>query len=261
MPEGLEAEIWRRAAKPIVGRRIRALWCDERVAPEGLAATLGNARIVSVDRVGKVVRIVTDAGVLGLHLGMTGRIEIDGVAPIERLEYSSGADRAEWDRLRVMTIPAMTAHALELPAVRMNDPRRLGRLSLDEQLELGPDMLTLSSAELRLALTRRTASIKAVLLDQTAVAGIGNLCADEVLFWAGVAPGRPADELTADDITGIARACRTQLVAMLRAGGSTHGVLSPEVRAGPAACPRDGAPLQRSKIGGRTAVWCPTHQR
>lgn len=261
MPEGLEAEIWRRAAQPIVGRQIRTLWCDERVAPEGLATTLNDARIVAVDRVGKIVRIVTDQGVLGVHLGMTGRIEVDGVAPIERLEYSSGADRPEWDRLRVTTSPATIVDGEEVPAFRMNDPRRLGRLSLDESLELGPDALTLSSADLRAALVGRTAAIKSVLLDQTAVAGLGNLCADEVLFWAGVAPSRRADEVSGRDVTAIARACRMRLPSMLDAGGSTHGALSPEVRATPEPCPRDGAPLQRSKIGGRTAVWCPTHQR
>ncbi|MGB3735867.1 MAG: DNA-formamidopyrimidine glycosylase family protein [Ilumatobacter sp.] len=261
MPEGLEAEIWRRAAQPIVGRSIRHVWCDERVAPDGLVDTLNDARILAVDRTGKVVQIVTDAGVLGLHLGMTGRIEIDGTAPIERLEYASGADRPEWDRLRLTTLPAATVDGSGAPAVRMNDPRRLGRLSLDEHLELGPDLLTLSAAELGGALGRRTVAIKSLLLDQAAVAGLGNLCADEVLFWAGVAPGRSADELGEKEIVAIARACRTRLSKMLEAGGSTHGALSPQVRAGPAVCPRDGAPLQRSTIGARTAVWCPAHQR
>jgi formamidopyrimidine-DNA glycosylase len=261
MPEGLEAEIWRRAAQSIVGRRIREVWCDERVTPEGLASMLTGARIVQVDRIGKVLQIVTDAGVLGVHLGMTGRIEVDGVAPIGRLEYASGADRRAWDRLRLMTTPSVTVDAREAPAVRMNDPRRLGRLSLDEPLSLGPDLLTLSSAQLSAALARRSAAIKSVLLDQAVVAGLGNLCADEVLFWAGVAPNRRADALAVEDIDGIARACRTRLPVMLESGGSTHGVLSPAVRAGPAACPQDGAPLERSTIGGRTAVWCPVHQR
>lgn len=261
MPEGLEAEIWRRAAQPIVGRSIGQVWCDERVSPHGLATMLSGARIVEVDRIGKVVRIVSEAGVLGLHLGMTGRLEIDGVAPIERLEYASGADRPEWDRLRLRTVPAARIGAVEVPAVRMNDPRRLGRLSFDEPLELGPDMLTLSATELRAALSRRTAAIKTVLLDQRVVAGLGNLCADEVLFWAGVAPANRADEITPGEVAAIARACRTRLPVMLDSGGSTHGVLSPDVRAGPAPCPRDGAPLQRSTIGARTAVWCPAHQR
>lgn len=261
MPEGLEAEIWRRAAQPIVGRTIADVWCDERVAPEGLAAALEDARIVGVDRIGKIVRIITEAGVLGLHLGMTGRLEIDGAAPIERLEYASGADRAEWDRLRLTTVPGAVSGGAVVPAVRMNDPRRLGRLSLDETIDLGPDLLTLTAVELRAALVRRTAAIKTVLLDQSAVAGLGNLCADEVLFWADVGPSRRADELSAAEVTAIARACRTRLPRMLEAGGSTCGALSPDVRAAPGACPRDGTPLRRTVIGARTAVWCPTHQR
>lgn len=261
MPEGLEAEIWRRAAAPIVGRRIRDVWCDERVAPDGLAATLRGARIEGVDRVGKVVRIITDRGTLGLHLGMTGRLEFDGDAPIARLAYSSGADRPEWDRLRLATSPTGTGGVLDAVAVRMNDPRRLGRLSLDEPLDLGPDLLSLTSVELRRSLVGRRAAIKSTLLDQRVVAGLGNLCADEVLFWAGVAPARTADDLISAEIASIARACRQRLAKMLAAGGSTHGVLSPDMRAAPGRCPRDGARLERATIAGRTAVWCPSHQR
>lgn len=261
MPEGLEAEIWRRAATVLVGRRIADVWCDDRVAPGGLADTIRGARIEDVDRIGKVVRIVTDCGALGLHFGMTGRIEVDGVAPIARLEYASGADRPEWDRLRVTTTPAGTLDGIDVPALRMNDPRRLGRLSLDESITLGPDSLTLTAAELRTALGRRTAPIKTLLLDQSVVAGLGNLCADEVLFSASVAPSRRADELGRGEVTAIAHACRTRLAVMLAAGGSTHGVLSPALRAGPGVCPRDGVPLGRTTIGGRTAVWCPDHQR
>lgn len=261
MPEGLEAEIWRRAAAPIVGRRIDDVWCDERVAPDGLATTLRGALIEGVERNGKVVRIITDHGTLGLHLGMTGRLEFDGHAPIARLAYSSRADRAEWDRLRLATTPTIAADGAAVPAVRMNDPRRLGRLSLDEPLDLGPDLLSLTTAELRRGLVGRSATIKSTLLDQRVVAGLGNLCVDEVLFWAGVAPTRAADDLASDEIASIARACRQRLVLMLAAGGSTCGVLSPDMRAGPGRCPRDGAHLERSTIGGRTAVWCPGHQR
>lgn len=261
MPEGLEAEIWRRATTVLVGRRIADVWCDDRVTPDGLADTIRGARIDGVDRIGKVVRIVTDGGVLGLHFGMTGRLEVDGVAPIERLEYASGADRPEWDRLRMTTTPSRTLGDSDAPALRMNDPRRLGRLSLDESITLGPDALTLTSTELRMALGGRTAVVKALLLDQSVVAGLGNLCADEVLFWAAVAPVRRTDGLAREEVTAIARACRTRLAMMLAAGGSTHGVLTPALRAGPGVCPRDGVPLQRTTIGGRTAVWCPAHQR
>ncbi len=258
MPEGLEAEIWRRSAQALVGRSIVDLWHDERVAPPDLAERLVGTDVRAVRRRGKVLVVDTDGPSLGLHLGMTGRLEVDGVAPIERLEYASGADRPEWDRLRLWTQPAGSA----TPALRMNDPRRLGRLSLDPDLsKLGADLLTLTGQDLATGLVRRTTAIKSALLDQSVVAGLGNLCADEVLFHAGVAPARSADSLTPAEIGAIAHAGRTRLPLMLDAGGSTRGVLSPQLRAAVGSCPLDGHALERSRIHGRTAVWCPEHQR
>jgi formamidopyrimidine-DNA glycosylase len=258
MPEGLEAEIWRRAARPLVGRTVESVWCDERVTPDGFADALLGTVIRSLRRRGKVLLVDTDGPSLGLHFGMTGRLEVDGRSPIERLEYASGADRPEWDRLRLDTEPPGTGR----PALRMNDPRRLGRLSLDPDLSrLGPDLLSVTPAELTGRLRRRRSAIKTALLDQRIVAGLGNLCADEVLFWAGVAPRRPADSLTVDEIEAICDACRHRLPEMLAAGGSTHGELSPDVRAAVGACPLDGGQLHRAVINGRTAVWCGVHQQ
>ena len=148
------------------------------------------------------------------------------------------------------------------PALRMNDPRRLGRISLDPDLShLGPDLLSVTAAQLGERLARRRIAVKTALLDQRVVAGLGNLCADEVLFWAGVAPARPADALAARDLDAISQACRERLGAMLAAGGSTHGELSPDVRTAHGVCPLDGGQLRRTSINGRTAVWCETHQR
>lgn len=271
MPEGLEAEIWRRSAGVLVGRSIAELWCDPRVAPEGLADLLVGRSIEAVRRRGKILVVDTDGPSLGLHFGMTGRLEVDGGAPIERLEYSSSADRVEWDRLRLWTTPAesnrrrprsqASSSDASAPALRLNDPRRLGRLSLDPDVDaLGHDLLTLTADQLRHGLGSRRLAVKGALLDQRVVAGLGNLCADEVLFHAGVAPSRPVDSLSEDEIEAISSACRRQLPQMLAAGGSTTGELSPEIRAAPGVCPNDGASLRRDTIGGRTAVWCPTHQ-
>lgn len=262
MPEGLEAEIWTRAAQTLVGRVIGRVWSDPRVAPSELSAELGGAEIEAVRRVGKVVVVDTDGPSLGLHFGMTGRLEIDGHAPIARLEYASAQDRPEWDRLRLWTVGVQRATAHAVPALRMNDPRRLGRVSLDPDLSgLGAAMLTLTSDELGFGLGRRRAAIKTALLDQSVVAGLGNLCADEILFHAGVAPQRPADSLVQGELDAISEQCRHRLPMMLAAGGSTHGDLSPEVRAAVGACPLDGEPLGRTSIDGRTAIWCPAHQR
>ena len=103
-------------------------------------------------------------------------------------------------------------------------------------------------------------SIKAVLLDQRAIAGLGNMLVDEVLWWSGLDPHRPAASLTVDEMTALQAAIRRRLPVMLRRGGSHTGTLSPTVRNGEAWCERDGTPLRRETVGGRTTVWCPLHQ-
>lgn len=254
MPEGLEAEIWRSALESIVGRTVTDTWVDERVAPPGFVDAVVGTRILGVRRAGKVV--VLDGPDIGLHFGMTGRIVVDGSAPIDRLEYSSGRDEPEWDRLRLF------ADGRPVPAVRFNDPRRLGRLSIDPDLSgLGVDFAAVTPTRLAAAIGRRHAPVKSVLLDQHAVAGLGNMCADEVLWWAGIDPHRPASSLGDAEIGALAGAVRRRLPIMLRRGGSHRGTLSPSVRAACPPCPRDGGPLRRDAIGGRTAVWCSAHQR
>jgi formamidopyrimidine-DNA glycosylase len=254
MPEGLEAEIWRSALERIVGRTVTDAWVDERVAPTDFADAVVGASITGVRRIGKVV--VLDGPDIGLHFGMTGRIVVDGDAPIERLQYASGRDEPEWDRLRLVT------DHRPVPALRFNDPRRLGRVSLDPDLSgLGVDFTAVTPRRLTAAIGRRDAPVKSVLLDQHAVAGLGNMCADEVLWWAGIDPRRPASSLDDQEIDALTRAIRRRLPVMLRRGGSHRGTLSPEVRAACPPCARDGTPLRRDRIGGRTAVWCSGHQR
>jgi formamidopyrimidine-DNA glycosylase len=255
VPEGLEAEIWRSAIEATIGRTIEQAWVDERVAAEGFTHAVTGATIVGVRRAGKIVLVDTDGPTIGLHFGMTGRVVIDGVAPIARLQYASGRDDPQWDRLRVFT-------GGDVPAIRFNDPRRLGRLSLDPDISaLGVDFTSVTPARLGRALAGRTPAIKTVLLDQRVVAGLGNLCVDEVLWWAGIAPWRPADRLDGADVGRLAHAIRRRLPIMARRGGSHRGTLTPAVRVACPPCERDGEPLRRDTIGGRTAVWCPLHQR
>ncbi len=258
MPEGLEAEIWRRSMQPIVGRRIERVEADERTVPDGFADAVVGERITEVGRAGKVVLVYTSGPTIGLHLGMTGRIVVDGAAPIEQLEYASAADRREWDRLLVRTSGSRD------PAIRMNDPRRLGRTSLDADLRhLGTDLLAPDRHELEVSLARRRTALKAALMNQTVVAGLGNLCTDEVLFVAGLAPDRAANSLGGVDLDELVSAMRRALPAMLDRGGSTEGTIDPDRRRQLGACPRSGCggELRRSTVGGRTTVWCPTHQR
>jgi formamidopyrimidine-DNA glycosylase len=256
VPEGLEAEMWRTAVEQTVGRTIGAAWLDVRVGPADFVDAVVGSTIVSSRRVGKVVLIDTDGPTIGLHFGMTGRLVVDDAAPIEKLQYSSGRDDPDWDRLLLFT------GSSGIPAIRFNDPRRLGHVSLDADMSgLGVDMHRVTPKRLRVALEGRRTPIKSALLDQTVVAGLGNMLADEVLWWAGIAPHRPAGSLDTGEQEGLAMAIRQRLPIMLRHGGSHTGVLSPAVRAACPPCPRDGGGLRRERIGGRTAVWCPNHQQ
>lgn len=270
MPEGLEAEIYRGHAERALRREIRRVEVDpaQPMAVE-LARTLPGLRFTAARRHGKLVLLDTsgdttgadDSGpTLGLHFGMTGRLIVDGGAAIEHLEYASGRDDPAWDRLVIELAPA---RGRRRPGVlRVNDPRRWARFDLDpDESRLGPDFLTVGRAELAERLRGRRAALKAILLDQSVVAGFGNLCVDEILWQAGLAPTRPAGALADEELEGFHAAMREHLPAMLERGGSHRGTISPEVRAALPPCRRDGAPLVRATVGGRTTVWCPTHQR
>ena len=257
MPEGLEAEIWRTAIEDTVGRRIVDAWVDERVAAPDFVRAVVGVRVTDVRRAGKVVVIDTTGPSIGLHFGMTGRIVVDGRSAIGRLEYASNRDDATWDRLLVWT----DRRRIRVPAIRMNDPRRFGRVSLDPDLDhLGVDIFAVSKSLLAPRLARRRTPVKAALLDQTVVAGLGNLCADEVLWWAGIDPRRAADSLRPDEVAALTSAIRRRLPIMLRRGGSTTGTIDPETRRSLGLCPRDGGQLIRDVVGSRTTVWCGRHQ-
>lgn len=257
MPEGLEAEIWRRACEPLVGRTITEAIVDQRVTADGFVATVVGATIETVRRRGKIVLVDTDRATIGLHFGMTGRLIVDGVAPIEQLAYASGRDDPTWDRLVIFTAPSGET----VPALRFNDPRRLGHVSLDPELDhLGVDFAEVTPKRLAGAFDGRRGALKSVLLDQHVVSGLGNLCADEVLWWAQLDPRRSVDSLSTAEIERLAVAIRRRLPIMLARGGSTSGVLNPLARATCPPCERDGTPLERVTIGGRTTVWCRGHQ-
>lgn len=258
VPEGLEAELYRRAACRAIGRPIASVFVDERqeMANEIPNAIVG-ASIVATRRIGKLLLLDLDdrarAAVLGVHFGMTGRLVVDDDAAITRLEYSSGRDDPAWDRF-VVTFD-------DGGVLRVNDPRRWARYVLDPSEDrLGPDFLTIEPGQLIAALARRTIALKAALLDQSVVAGYGNMCVDEVLWQAGLSPLTSARDVPASAIDRLVATGREHLPAMLVRGGSHRGVIDPAVRADLPPCPLDGSSLRRDQVGGRTTVWCPAHQ-
>ena len=97
-------------------------------------------------------------------------------------------------------------------------------------------------------------------MDQARLAGVGNLIADEVLWRAGLDPRRPAGSLSSAETRRLHRHLHAVVDDLLERGGSHMGDLL-EARLPGGVCPRDGAPLARGQVSGRTTWWCPRHQR
>lgn len=265
MPELPEVESIRRTLRGLVeGRRVRRVEVARRDVVTGAAtpaAMLCGQSIAEIRRHGKHLAIIGDrGGAIDVHLGMSGSL----IA-----EWGQGVGRAD-HRHVVWTLEGVT--------LAFRDPRRFGGLwtfpSLDRLLgerwaRLGPDALDIDAAGLagRLGTSRR--AIKAGLLDQAAVAGLGNIYADEALHSAAVHPRRPCTSLRAADWERLSQEVRRVLLGSIEAGGSTirdyrsgdgaeggfqarHAVYG---RAG-APCSTCGRALRSGVVGGRTTVWC-----
>ncbi|MDP9331855.1 MAG: formamidopyrimidine-DNA glycosylase [Actinomycetota bacterium] len=214
-------------------------------------ALVGNAFTAARRRGKQIVLDTRDPDVrVGVHLGMSGRVLVDDEEAGDPLVYASNRRTPRWHRFGVRFADGGD--------FMLRDPRRLGAVELDpDESRLGPDALTLSFAELDGALDRRTAPIKAVLMNQHRVAGLGNLLTDEVLWRAGIDPARAASAVETDQRRVLHKAIRTTLRTLDRRGGSHTGDM-PRTLDRP--CPRDGSILRRDKVGGRTTYWCPLHQ-
>lgn len=259
MPEMIEVELYRRVADRVVGRRIREVyapdeWFLKNVDPATITKALRKRTVTGTRRIGKLLLVDTDGPTVGMRFGMTGRMVVDGTGPIEELEYGSRRDLPEWDRFGLHFDGARAGH------LRINDPRRLGGVILEPDVSaLGPDALSATLRELRVVLRGSEAPLKARLLDQSRLAGLGNLLVDETLYRAGIDPARTAGSLDDATVARLHRQIRATVGDLLAKGGSHLGRLqAARVRGG--LCPKDGTPLLRRTVGGRTTYSCPRHQ-
>ena len=255
VPELLEVEIYRRQGEVLVGQRIaRLVVQDPAYWRSDLPPAIFEGAVVErVRRIGKLMVIDTDVARLGVRFGMTGRLLVDGVASIDRLEYASATDRPEWHRVAVHT-----TSGLEMV---VTDPRRLGWVEPDpDENRLGVDAASVTLADLRRVLDDGRGPLKARLMDQHRLAGLGNLLTDEILWRSGLDPTRAAGGLDPAASRRLHRHLHRVLVDLGERGGSHTGDLQAH-RVPGGRCPRDGEPLRRSTIGGRTTWWCPHHQR
>jgi formamidopyrimidine-DNA glycosylase len=260
VPEILEVEAYRALADRVVGRRIAAVDApDAWYLKGGVDAAAVTEAVVGhtverTRRVGKLLLLdLHGAPTLGLRFGMTGRLVVDGVAGVEELEYGSVRDEPAWERFRL--------HFDDSGSLVMADARRLGGVLLDpDESQLGFDALGLTTPQLvHVVRSGGAAPLKARLMDQSRVAGLGNLLTDEVLWRAGLDPARPAKSLDDAEIRRLQATIVETLPALGARGGSHTGDLQvARVRGG--TCPRDGAPLERRTVAGRTTYSCPVHQ-
>jgi len=262
VPELAEVESYRRLAERVaLGRIIAAVdapdgwYLKGGLTEEAIRSALTGRTFTAAQRIGKLLLLPTSNGgpVLGLRFGMTGRLIVDGIVGVEELWYASNRDEMRWERFGVGFVDG--------GRLIMRDPRRLGGVELDpSEGRLGPDALRLGLGQLRRALDESRAPLKARLLDQKHVAGVGNLAADEVLWRAGLSPVRPAASLTEAELRRLHRHLRKTLEDFLLKGGSHTGELMRERRPG-GVCPKDGSTLRRETVGTRTTWWCPQHQQ
>lgn len=221
-----------------------------------ISDALTGATLTAACRRGKAMWCETDRGVvLGLHLGMAGRIvvgEPDGSSAEGGDPKRDATFNPVWDRFRL--------EFADGGFLALRDKRRLGRAVLDPDLSgVGPDAAEISRAEFRERVGRGDAPLKARLMDQSVLAGVGNLLADELLWQAELSPVRAAGGLSEEELDHLRRAMRAATRRAMRLGGVHTGVFIPAREKG-GACPRCGTTLRREPVGGRTTYWCPAEQ-
>jgi formamidopyrimidine-DNA glycosylase len=223
-----------------------------------LAPALVSRSITSIHRRAKrIVFTLSDANHFYIHLGMTGRLSVeDPAAPLlPHTHFTMDTDAGQ---------------------MRFRDPRRFGGIwwmGRDSTDDMGPEPLGLRTATLAKQLARTTRAIKNALLDQTVIAGLGNIYVDESLFAAGIHPLSPADRLTTDQIANLNRAIKKVLNKALHHRGSTlrdyfdtngnpggfqklHAVYDREELP----CRKCRMPIERFVLGGRSTHFCPRCQ-
>jgi formamidopyrimidine-DNA glycosylase len=234
-------------------------WVCRPHPPGQIRTALLGHQLTAAHRRGKTMWCDTSgsAPTLGIHLGMSGKIVVAdaGGAEIDGGDYWEGrrvAGDYRWSRFSVTFADG--------GRLMLVDPRRLGRIVLDPPVDrLGPDAASITSPQFHAALSHGTVPVKGRLLDQHAVAGIGNLLADDILWRARIHPARPVDELTKPERTRILRALRHSVTAALRDGG-VHTLPLIQHRHPGATCPRDRTPMARTTVATRTTWYCPTDQ-
>jgi formamidopyrimidine-DNA glycosylase len=195
---------------------------------------------------------------LGIHLGMGGRI----IVTSGNGQVSEGGDpwrrdaqprKTEWDRF--------TLRFADGGSLVLFDKRRLGRVRLNPDIDaLGPDAAVVTPEEFRRLIAKGSIAVKARLLDQSRIAGVGNLLADEILWQARVHPATRTDRLRRQDADRLYQVLKTVIDSATAKGGAHAGDVIAARRPG-GTCPRCGAEMVHGTVGGRSTWWCSREQK
>ncbi len=291
MPELPEVEVTRRRIAPVlVGRELRSVQTTPDsyffiTKPAELKRRLGGVKVDDLRREGKyLIAEIGSGDRLLLHLGMTGQLFAAGVSSLRLLSATARASLAPEDQ--VAFEPDRHTHlqlqfADDGPDVLFRDVRKFGKVQLlgpDEQSDrldkLGTDALEITGDEIFRASRKRKIAIKALLLDQAVVAGSGNIYADEVLFLAGVRPGRAAGRVTRAECNKMAAGFHQVMTRSIETGGSSiSDYIAPDGSDGSyqderrvysrtgEPCLSCGEAIRRKVIGQRSSHYCPACQK
>ncbi len=238
-------------------------WVCRPHAPGQIRDALLGRRLTAAHRRGKSMWCDTsdDGPQLGLHLGMSGRI-IVGTADGQVAHGGDPVRGADGTDASVAS-PQWYRFTLTFDdggSMRLFDKRRLGRVRLDPDLDgVGPDAAEIGVAQFRERVGRGTAPLKARLLDQSVLAGVGNLLVDQTLWQARLDPHRAAGDLDDDELKALHRTLRAAIRSAVALGGVHTGEVVRHRKRGER-CPRCGADMATGQVGGRTTWWCTREQ-
>ena len=270
MPELPEVEtVVRGLRAPLVGRTIQSVWYDwakviQTPSPEQFAARIQGQTVRAINRRAKYILCELDHDILAIHLKMTGRLYV--------VDKNNAQRDDQWVHIHF--------DLDNNQQLRFSDARKFGRVYLASTVQeiapdLGPEPLVdeFTIAVLKERLQGRHRQIKALLLDQTFVAGVGNIYADESLHRAGIHPLRTADSLTDDEIARLYETIRLVLNNGINyEGASINWYRKPDGTTGESQnhftvydregepCLTCGQPIIKIRVAQRGTHYCPNCQ-
>lgn len=277
MPELPEVEITKRMLEPaLLGNKITRVGTTAPsyfflTSPSTLKKNLLGEETIAIERIGKYLLLNMRSGHrLFLHLGMTGQLYVEG----------SSNHKHRQDKHVHLTLH----FSRNKPAVHFRDVRKFGKVrwlpqgKSDPRIDkLGPDALHTEYSQLCQHLwdasRKRSIPIKTFLLDQSVLAGIGNIYADEALFFAGIRPGKSTKRVSRTKMQELTKAAQDVLRRSIETGGSTiRDYVSPDGNDGANQhehrvygrkglnCTKCETVIKRIVTGGRSTHYCPTCQ-